>query len=427
MHRLFIQAGTGLICLFVSLTGNASSLLDIYLQAKENDPQFRAAEASVKSAGEFIQQSNANFRPSVDVGAGINWNAETTPTAPADTSGRFNLGVTQSLYNYGNNVVSDQNENFLSQSETNLKAEEQNLMVRISDRYFDVLSAADNLTFARAEKDAIGRQLEQTKQRFDVGLVAITDVHEAQARYDSSVAETISAENAQDSALESLRELTGTYPEVLNGLKSNAPLIMPEPSDIEAWTSMALQQNLSIISSRFAVAQARDNIRLQRAGYHPTVNLTGSYSDDDDSKTPSNTSVSLNLAYNLYGGGRTGSKVRQAQHNLTEALENLEKIKRESQSQVRQAYLDVIAGISRVKALKQAVISSESAMSASEAGFEVGTRTTVDVLLARQALFSARRNFSQAKYDYITDTLRLKRAAGALSLRDIEGINDWLQ
>ena len=300
-------------------------------------------------------------------------------------------------------------------------------MVRVADRYFNVLAAFDNLEFSQAEKEAIGRQLEQTKQRFDVGLVAITDVHEAQARFDSALAESIASESGLDSALESLREITGAYPAELNGVRDNAPLITPEPNDIDEWTQMALKQNLDIIAIEHAVQQARENIKAQRAGYYPTVNANASFADSTADGTSSTTTAGISVNWNLWAGGRTSSQVRQANHDLTTSMENLEQTRRAVQRNTRDAFLDVISGISRVRALKQAVISSESALSASEAGFEVGTRTTVDVLLARQNLFNARRNLSQAKYEYITDSLRLKRSAGILAPDDIEKINQWLE
>ena len=407
----------------------ADTLMEIFDLAKRNDPQIKAAKSTLESAREYINLSDANFLPSLDFNTGYNY-SDTFNGVPLTTDKSYTsygLSLSVPIYNYSNFTTSNSNEAYVAQSEAKYKAAELDLMVRVADRYFAVLSAFDNLEFTKAEKEAIARQLDQTKQRFDVGLVAITDVHEAQARFDSSTAETIAAESALDNALESLRELTASYPKELSGLKENTPLLTPDPNDIDEWTTAALKQNLSIIATQYGVDQSRENIKAQRAGYHPTINASASVSGNDRPDSESYTNASINLRWNIWAGGRTNAAVRQANYDLTTALENLEKTRRDVQRQVRDAFLQVKSGISRVKALKQAVISSESAMKASEAGFEVGTRTTVDVLLARQNLFSARRNLSQATYQYITDTLRLKSAAGQLMPDDLVKINQWLQ
>lgn len=428
-QRITSMIAIGVSCLLFSISLHADTLMEVFELAKRNDPQIKAAKSTLESAREYINQSDANFLPSLDFNTGVNY-SDTFNNVPVTTDKTYtSYGLTLSvpIYNYSNFTISNQNEAYVAQSEANYKAAELALMVRVADRYFGVLSAFDNLEFTKAEKEAIARQLDQTKQRFDVGLVAITDVHEAQARFDSSTAETIAAESALDNALESLRELTAAYPKELSGLKENTPLITPEPNNIDEWTDMALKQNLSIIASQYGVEQSRENIKSQRAGYHPTLNASASVSSNDRPDSETYTNASINLRWNIWAGGRTNSQVRQANYDLTTAEENLEKTRRDIQRQVRDAFLQVMSGVSRVKALKQAVISSESAMKASEAGFEVGTRTTVDVLLARQNLFSARRNLSQAKYQYITDTLRLKQAAGQLVPDDLEKINQWLQ
>ena len=434
---LLCIALTGLLAAQSAL---ADTLLEVYELAKRNDPQFKAAQSTLESTRQLLDQSSANFKPSLDLNANSTWNDKTTntyvdpttkipltTTTDSNTTSNYSLTLSQSLFNYGNNIYSHQTELSVKQAEENFKAEEQNLIIRVADRYFGVLSALDNLEFTKADKEAIGRQLEQTKQRFDVGLVAITDVHEAQARYDSTVAQNIAAENALDGAFEALRELTGQYQKQLSTLKGNVPLELPQPNNIDQWTQQALSQNPSVLANQYAVQYAQQVIKAQRAGYYPRLNVNATYYDDDNANTSSRTSVGIGLTVNLYNGSYTSSLVKKAQIDLIYAQEVLESTQRQSQRDVRNAYLNVISGISRVKALKQAVVSSESALKASEAGFDVGTRTTVDVLLARQNLFDARRNYSQAKYNFITDTLRLKQAGGDLSPDDLKKINVWLE
>jgi len=421
----------------------AETLMDIYKLAKQNDPQFKAAQASLESTRQLRDQSKGRFLPSLDLAASSSRSdyTPTTTTGPTTitgtsnttTSTSYSATLTETLFNYGNFVYNRQTELSVKQAEENFRAESQNLIIRVADRYFGVLSALDNLEFSKANKKAIERQLEQTKQRFDVGLVAITDVHEAQARYDSTVAENIAAENALDSAYEALRQLTGKYLKQLSTLKGTVPLEPPQPNNIDKWTKLALDQNPLVQANQFAVQYAQESVKAQRAGYYPNVQVNASYSDNTtdisggSTYDTSGTSVGISMSLNLYNGGRTSSAVKKAQYDLSYAQENLESVQRQSQHDVRNAYLNVIAGVSRVKALKQAVVSSESALKASEAGFDVGTRTTVDVLLARQNLFDARRNYSQSKYTFITDTLRLKQAGGELAEDDLNKINALLQ
>jgi len=443
MRKTLSMICIALASLLVTQSALAETLMDIYKLAKQNDPLIKAAQASLESTRQLRGQSKSRFLPSLDVnasGSRADFTPTTTTSSGTTITGSSNTSTTksysatlsESLFNYGNFVYNRQTELSVKQAEENFRAEKQNLVIRVADRYFGVLSALDNLEFSKANKEAIGRQLEQTKQRFDVGLVAITDVHEAQARYDSTVAENIAAENALDSAYEALRQLTGKYLKQLSTLKGTVPLEPPQPNNIDKWTKLALDQNPLVQSNQYAVQYAQESVKAQRTDYYPNIRASASYSDSStDSGGATNeysgTSVGITLSLNLYNGGRTSSAVKKAQYDLSYAQQNLESTQRQVQRDVRNAYLNVIAGVSRVKALKQAVISSESALKASEAGFDVGTRTTVDVLLARQNLFDARRNYSQAKYTFITDTLRLRQAGGELTDDDLKRVNELLR
>lgn len=426
--------------LLVCSTVQAEDLLQIYQLALENDPTFKAAEASLRSTIEAKGQADANYLPSVDLNAGGSQSKTKTSTTDTDTDSiRYGVSLSQPIYNRYFPIQSRLAKASITAAEADFAAATQSLIVRASDGYLGVLRALDNLEFANAEQESIGRQLEQTKQRFDVGLVAITDVHEAQARFDLARARTIEAENSLNNAREALRSITGKYHESLAVLSDKTPFVArPDPDDIDYWTETALDKNYNLLTSQQAVIQAQETVSYQRAGYFPTLYLNGNYqrTEGDDyldsfgrtvDGDVDTSSVSLNFNMNLYSGGSTKSAVSQAREDLRYAREIYEQIKREVQRRARNEYLGVISGISRVQALKQAVVSNESALKAAEAGFEVGTRTTVDVLNARSLLFSAINNYSQARYDYISSWIRLLQAAGTLDQQALERINKWLE
>lgn len=420
----------GLLLSTATTFAYSDGLMDIYLLAEENDPVYLAAISANKSAHEFVNQSRAVYFPSISISAS---GSATDADDFENIDEIYAATITQPIYNRSNITNHSNNQIFVKQADVDLELAKQNLILRASRRYFNVLSARDSLTFARAERQAIARQLDQAQQRFEVGLVAITDVHEAQARFDLVVAENIAAQNDLNASLESLREITGRYHEHLSTLSRNTPLLPPEPNRIEEWTSQALMHNKSLLSAQFQTRRSLGAIDLQRAGHHPTVNLSASYSSNASisgnttaSEFSEGTRITLNFGMNIFAGGRISSQVRQAEFNHQRSKEILERRTRETQRRVRNAFLSVIAEISRVKALRQAIKSSKSALRASEAGFEVGTRTTVDVLLSRQNLFSAQTNYAQARYRYVDQLLRLKLAAGTLESKDLEEINEWL-
>jgi outer membrane protein len=419
-----------LALLLLSNAVYAENLIDIYDLAKKNDPTFQAAVATQNAAHETVKQSRGEFLPNVGLRAGYSDTAgDSQPFSSTSATTSYSVTLSQPLYNSNIAANHSLNKNFVKQSDADFKSAEQSLIVRVANQYFSVLGAQDNLEFSKAEKNANERQLEQTKQRFEVGLVAITDVHEAQARYDLSVSQLISAENLLNNEVEALRAITGEYHNSLSALQDDTPLQSPEPNDIEKWTKLALEQNQDLISTRYFVEQSRDAVDIQRAGNKPTLDFTTTYShsDNDDYGTIDTTSYGVQFNMNLFAGGTISANIQQAQYNLTRAMENLEKARRTTQQTVRSAYLGVLSAISQVKALRQAVISSESRLKASEAGFEVGTRTTVDVLDARRELFNSQREYARSRYDYILQLLKLRQAAGTLSAEDLNRVNNWLQ
>ncbi|MCF6256626.1 MAG: TolC family outer membrane protein [Gammaproteobacteria bacterium] len=424
---------------FMLSTAHSESLMDVYNLAAGNDPTIQRATANHAAALEALPQSRANFLPSIDIKASRTESSQNvTKSAFGDGFlGSSNFGTTSyslnlklPLYQRNNYVARRLAKHSVTRADAEYETAQQDLQLRVAEAYFDILARRDDLAFARAEKLAIKRQLEQTQQRFDVGLVAITDVHESQARYDLTLAEEILTGNQLDNRIEALRALTGTYHDELDKLNDEITLVRPDPEDIEQWTRTALEQNPALLAAQATLAESRENVAQQRSGHYPTLDLEASsaYNDSGGSRASTSDTNVIGLSFNLpiYAGGRTSSQTRQALYLLDASRQALEEQRRKTQLQVRNAYLGVLSGISRVQALKQALVSNQSALRAAEAGYDVGTRTTVDVLLARRNLFSAQRDYAQSRYDYILNTLRLKQASGSLTADSLQAISNWL-
>ncbi len=427
------NASLRLLALFISglpALAQGSTLVDLYDLAKGSDPQLRGARAALEATREGSEQSRALLHPDIRLTANVAENDE--DGTPSYSSDGWTLSLTQPLYRRDRFIAVNQSDFATRQAEFDFKAAEQSLIVRLSERYFDVLAAIDNLEFAEAEKKAIGRQLDQTKQRFEVGLIAITDVHEAQARFDLAVAQEIVAQNDLANARVALREVTGSFSGELHILSDTVPLVAPQPANVENWGTTAVEQNPTVAAARLSAESSREEIRRLRSGHYPTVDLVASHSNSDidggslGPRETDTTTLSLQLTLPLYQGGLVSSQTRQAEHQYDQALEGLEEQRRAIDRQTRNAYLGVLASISQVKALQQALVSSRSALQATEAGFEVGTRTIVDVLNAQRELFRATRDLARARYDYVLNSLRLKQAAGLLAESDLLQVNGWL-
>jgi outer membrane protein len=429
-----------LVLLALGGQAQAEDIQSLFKLAKENDPSYKSVQSAHRASLENRPQSRARYLlPEISLSANTTYNEQDTQSSGIGGAGftKFNsrgysLNARQPVYHFDRYLELDQVEFRIAQSALAIDVALQDLIIRLSEAYFAVLGARDNVTFAVAEKNAFNRQLEQARQRFDVGLIAITDVQEAQAAYDLAFAEEIRANNELDNAYEQLREVTGQYHQQLDALGQSMPLVTPEPENIDAWTEIALKQNLELSVALLSSQTAEQEIRRQDAGHLPTLDLVGStgYAKNGgrfgNSETDSST-LGFELNVPLYSGGQVSSRSRQASHLYQESLDKLEQQQRATQRQARNAYLGVKSGIGRVNALKQAVISTETALQATEAGFEVGTRTTVDVVVAQREVFRAKRDYAKARYDYLLDTLRLKRAAGTLSPEDLTAINEWLE
>lgn len=416
----------------------AADLVEIFQQAESNDPQFRQVLATHRATLEILPQARALLYPSVSLTANTRSNDQDI-TAGFGSSGEigfnshgYSLDLAQPLFRRDRYLALAQTESRIQQSVANVESARQDLIIRVADRYFNALRALDNIEFAQAEEIALKRQLEQAEQRFEVGLIAITDVQEAKAGHDRSIADQILAENRLDNAIEALREVTGEYTKQFSKLTESMPLVTPEPNQIDEWTSQTLEQNLNIVAARQEAETARQDIEIKKSGHYPTLDLVAQHGYNSSGgrfggTQTKNTSVGLEFSVPIFQGGLVTSQTRQAYENYEASMQSLEQARRLAQRQTREAYLGVISGISQVKALKQAVVSSETALQATEAGFEVGTRTAVDIVASQRSTLQARRDYSSARYDYLLDTLRLKQAAGTLSVEDLKIINTWLE
>ncbi len=439
INRLYTEIFTTALVLFLSANCLGANLMSVYQLAEKNDPTHLQEIAAHRVALESRPQALSQLLPSVDLSADTTRLDQDISLSGGFGSGGdvnyntrgYTLSISQPLFRRDRFIALAQSDSEIKQAEAELVDAQQELIVRIAERYFDILASQDNLEFAQAEVKSLSRQLEQANQRFEVGLSAITDVHEAQAGYDLAVAQEIQTLNAIDNAGEAIRELTGDYITVINGLGENMSLVRPNPEEIDDWTQISMAQNSGIIAANYAAETARKEVKRQSAGHLPTLDLVASQDYNSSggrfgaNKTHT-TAIGLELNVPIYSGGLVSSQTREAHENYNIAMHALELARRSAQRLTREAYLGVISGISQVKALKQAVVSSETALEATEAGFEVGTRTAVDVVVTQQATSEARRNYSQAKYDYILNTLKLKQAAGTLSPDDLELIDTWL-
>ncbi len=449
----------------------AEDLLDIYQSALEYDPVMRGAEAFYLARLEIKPQARSAVLPWLTFSAGSSSQYSKDPNRPTsfatgvpdpdiistevDRRGsNFNVRLTQTVFDWGQFLALKQADKHLAQAETDYQVARQDLLVRVATTYFLVLAAEDTLASEVAAREAIGRQLEQAELRFEVGLIAITDVQEAQAGFDLAIAAEIGARQNLATTQEFLREIIGLSVVDLAGPAEEIPLLRPDPANAEAWVQTALDQNLPLISSRIASDISRDDIAIERSVRLPTLSLSATLGEAGNRttrfnnllnnapcyvsgpcpllETPSRSNsesygVALNFSIPLYSGGFNSSRIQQSVYVHRASLEALEQVARATERETRDAYLSVISEISRVRALRQAVKSSQTALRATEAGFEVGTRTTVDVLVSQNNLRQAETSYARSRYDYILNVLRLKLAAGSLDIRDFEEINSWLE
>jgi len=417
-----------------SQTISAEDLVTVYGLALKNDAELQIAESDYLAAIEAVPFARSSNRPQISVG--VNASASEVDDSELgdspDTNTGYGVNLTQSLYD---NVVSgniDAAEAGADAALARLQAARQNLILRVAETYFGILGAHDNVDFANAEREAVARQLEQAEKRFEVGLIAITGVHEAQARFDTSEAQVIVAQNILENAYQALVVITGEDTiRSLSRLSDELKLEVPQPSGAESWVKLALEYNRDLIAAQRNLQAARfERDKNARLGY-PTLDLVAQYRDDDvntdnqfrQDADRTELSVSLQLDIPIYTGGRISSEQARSTSEFVSAKNTVLLQNRLATQQARTAYLDVISGISQVKAFKQALESSNIALQATQAGFEVGTRTSVDVLISVRETYRAQLDYAASRYEFLLNSLRLRQAAGILQEDDLFEIN----
>ncbi len=440
-HRASVALAFAL--LFSGTPAVAANLLEIYRLALASDPVYGAARASWTASQEKIPQGLAGLLPQASISASTQYNDRDLRfrnPALAGSQAQYNsnsasVSVSQPLYRKQNLAAYDQSKTQVALADVQLASVGQDLILRVSQAYFDVLLASANLSFTQAQKTAIGQQLEQAKRNFEVGNATITDTHEAQARYDLVTAQEIAAQADVEVKNRTLEQLIGRRAPALAGTAKNFSPEPPAPNAMEPWVERARNSSLAVrIAQENLNFQSQDVVR-NRGAHYPTVDAFASITEsgsgsgvqggtgtDTTSKT-----IGLQLAIPLYQGGIVNSRVREALANEDKARQDLENARRSAELAARQGYLGVTSNIAQVRALEAAVISNQSSLDSTILGQQVGVRTQVDVLNAQQLLFSARRDLAQARYNYIASFLRLIASAGELDEEDLQRINSWLE
>jgi outer membrane protein len=415
----------------------------VYDDARVYDAQYGAARQSLLAGKEREAQGRALLYPSLNLTANATRShLESDSKDPAiqpsferdiDSHG-YALTFTQPLYRRQNWLQADQGELQAKQADLQFSQAGQDLILRTAQAYFDVLAAQDTLGLVRAQKTAIAEQLAQARRNFEVGTATITDTHEAQARYDLSVSQEIFAQNEVEARARALQLITGKEYAALKPLRPDVKVSPPEPNDMQAWVDLATRQNYAVLVQQAAVDIASLEAKRNSAGHHPTLDLVASHNYTSQSASQlsvagsnvTNDSVSLQFSLPLYQGGGVSSHEREAAYNLERTRQELENARRSATLVTRQTYLSVINGIAQISALEQALVSSQSALQSNRLGYEVGVRINIDVLNAQQQVFSTRRDLAVARYNTITNQLRLKAAAGALREEDLVTVSQAL-
>jgi outer membrane protein len=417
-------------------------LLSAYQLALEHDADIHAAHNQLLASKEANPQALADLLPSLNASAST---ADIRQESESSFSGNgkgtsqfrdegFSISLRQPLFDWASFVRYKQANKIVSKAETEYLLAEQTLILRLTERYLNTLEAEVSLTLANDDANAFSRQLEQARQRFEVGLIAITDVHDAQARHDISIASQIAAKDSLYSQQEALREIIQADDIVLLPLAEKFPLSSPEPNDIQEWESLASQHNLSIVMAKLDVAIAKKEIDANRSGHYPQVDLVASHNYNETGGGSFGTGfrnesdkLGLELTMPLFVGGKTLSLTRQAAFNHKKSLDLLQSLQRTTLRETRDSFRGVTTSLQRIQALEQAIVSNQSSLDASEVGLEVGTRTIVDVLDAQSNLSRAKLQLIEAKKNYILNVLTLKGTNGSLSRDDLEKVNLWLK
>lgn len=424
----------GLITLFAVQPAFSLDLMNTYEQALSYDSGIASALAQLQAQQSATDVSNSNLLPQISAyteGSHTDFDAK---NGGGDSYRTLSYGVrlTQPVFQAGTWFEFDASQFKTEAAEAQYNLAQQQLMLDVSTAYFDVLRAQDTVTTTKSTEAAIERQYDQAQERFDVGLIAITEVYEARASYDDAKSQRIEAENTLNIAKEELARLTGEYPEDLENLRQNFPLARPEPMNPTAWEMTALKQNWSIQAALSELNASEAQLKVAKSGHLPTVDLEASYGATDfdgrvsDQQEGTQGVIALKLNMPLYMGGGTQAGVRQQRSLVNKTEQDLNTERRDVRVTARSQFLTVNNNIETARALEQTIISRRSALDATRAGYDVGTRNIVEVLDAERAYYIALRDYSNARYDYVINTLQLKQAAGTLSPQDLLELNNWL-
>ena len=435
----------------VSLPGYGQDLLDAYRDARANDPVLSQADATRLATGEGVDQARALLLPQISAdlslsqtngGGGTSFIDPNNPGQPINT-GMFghtrtrsiNGTLSQTVFDFSKYANLKAAHSAAEAQDDVYRAAQQALLVRVSQAYLGVLTSEDALTYAKANEDAFRQQFEQSDQRYKVGLSAITDVYQARAYYEAAKAQTITAQNTLNDAREALTQITGKPAGDLKKLRDDLPMQPPSPNDQDAWVKQALETNPELMAQRQNVRTAEHNITAARAGHLPTISAQVSYGKNTSwyenasiqNNRPASTTIGLSLNVPIFSGGLTQSRVRQSIYQRDSAADAAESQRRQVVRDTLNYYRSVIAGIAQVESAKASVESGQKALEATRAGFDVGTQTMTNVLLAIQTLTSSESGYSQARHQFILNKLLLKQAAGTADVSDLQAINALLK
>ena len=437
MKKYLVMALAGLM---VSRTAVSLDLVENYEKAIAYDSGIATARANLDATEEGTGVTLGALLPQINArGSATHEDSDEPTNSDSYKILRYGLQLTQPLFRAEEWFRHDVSKLNTDAARADYNLAQQQLILDVATAYFTVLRANDALSTAKATEAAIQRQYEQAQERFDVGLIAITAVFEARASFDDSRSLRIAAENDVNVAKEQLARLTGEYATRVENLRQKFPLSRPTPLNPSAWEETALQQNWSIQSASHQLAATEAELKVAKAGHYPTLDLTASHANSDlrglggrsgvqtlGGGVTTTDSISLELNIPLYSGGGTQAGVRQQRALVRASEEQLKTTQRDVRVDTRQLFLTVNNNIETASALEQTIISRRSALDATRAGYEVGTRNIVEVLDAERNYYIALQDFANARYDYIINTLNLKLSAGTLSPQDLIDLNNWL-
>ncbi|GHB08419.1 TolC family outer membrane protein [Modicisalibacter luteus] len=442
MHPLRRTWLSLLVAAALAPQAQAADLLTITRDALENNAALASSRSIYDSVEATRDIQRADLLPQVSASAGIARNdtfesqqqAGNTAGSSDDGYNGANVSIeaTQAIFDATNWYQYRQTTDQIDQQALVLEGDRQQLIYNVTEAYFEILRARDVLEARIAQERAIERQLEQAREQFEVGLIAITDVHEAQASFDQARAQRIAAKSDLQISFEALEQLTGKDYETINGLTEELPVESPKPSSRDAWVALALENYPALLASQEAVEISRSDVDIAQAGYLPTLDAYAQYNfsdTDQDNVTGHNSGseVGLSATLPIFTGGRTSAQVNQATYLLESAQYDFESERRSTVQQVRSLFTQVVNDVQTVEAQRQAIISSRSALEATRSGYEVGTRNIVDVLSAEQDLYDALANYAEARYAYVIDMIALRQQAGVLDTSNVRALNDWLR